>query len=224
MGVRQGAPVVEPSAQLPRPASTSTVSSFVYSPTSPARSAASGKGGGAVPPFYATIPQSASRPTSVAGLASGKSGGALSSYAPSASSWLPEDHINHSAQMAQFVTASVALQRDGLIASTRHPNRASFAAALRESQLPAAETSQPQAALTAEQQDPRLERCTHLNGIIARPAGRVHLVTGRWQGAFVETSSGNVFINRGDRVFPHGQTRAIPAHDNIPEVPVGTNV
>ena len=126
--------------------------------------------------------------------------------------------------MAQFVTASVALQRDGLIASTRHPNRASIAAALRESQLPAAETSQPQAALTAEQQDPRLERCTHLNGIIARPAGRVHLVTGRWQGAFVETISGNVFINRGDRVFREGRTRAIATHDNTQETPVGTNV
>ena len=117
LGVRQGAPVVEPSGQLPRPASTSTASTICYSPTS---AAASGKGGVAVPHSHATAPHLACSATSVAG---------------SASSWLPQDHPNHSAQMSQFVAASCTLQRHGLIASPRHPEGASIAAALRQTEI-----------------------------------------------------------------------------------------
>ena len=259
LGVRQGAPAVEPSGQLPRPASSSAMaSSLGCNPTS-AAAPASGKGGDGAPgPHSLYSPRSVAadadaaasasgkaaaaaaaaaaaylRPCSPAavvlpshatGSASGRGNAALPSYAPSASSWLPQDHPNHSAQLAQFVAASTTLQRGGFIASARHPDRAIMAAALRQSHLPAEDASQAQAAAPSQRHDPRLESCTHLSGIIARSAGSVHPDTRRWQGAMVETSAGKVFINRGDRVFPHGQTRAIPAHDNIPEVPVGTNV
>ena len=204
MGCRPGAALLHPrallhpsarsnSGQLPRPASSSSAAASTV--------------------WYS--------PTSVAASASGKGG--APSYAPSASSWLTQDHPNHSAQLAQFVAASATLQRDGLIASPRHPDGASIAAALRQSQLPAVDASQPQAA-PRHRQDPRLESCTHLSGIIVRSAGSVHPVTGRWQGAIVETGAGKVFINRGDRVFPHGRTQSLGSHDNMPEVPIGTTV